>query len=381
MRILVHAANLQKGGALQVAASLLEEFARHAEYEFHILAGPPLMEAAHSLLAGGRLTITTVRQSPTSGLPAWRAFLNSAQHAEKTWKPDAVLTVFGPGLWRPRVPHLMGFANGLYLFSGSRFIREDWPVGRLARIRYALRRRLLLQRVRKEADAWWVETAAAKQTLARAARISEEKIAVIPNAVGQAFLPYLHRAVVEQERREGDGEFRVLVMGAAYPNKNLSLIADMLPLVGDLNLKFLFTLPRPDFESLFGKFSSDARLVNLGTLKPGEAPSAYLESDAVLLPSKLETFSAVLLEAAAMERPLLAPDLPFAREDCGGSAQYFDPWSAASAVSALRLIIEDSSLRMRLVQSGRERVQSAPTAASRARRILEILNKLGSKKS
>jgi hypothetical protein len=49
-RFIVNAANLQKGGGLQVAVSLLDEFSRETSLQFTVLASPQLATVWSHLL-------------------------------------------------------------------------------------------------------------------------------------------------------------------------------------------------------------------------------------------------------------------------------------------------------------------------------------------
>jgi len=368
---LIHAANLRAGGGVAVAASLLEEWSASSEHRFVAMVSPEV-EAAWET-RGDVVKTVVVQDSPTRSWASWRAFIRIAQELERTQSPPAVLTVFGPALWRPRAPHLMGFANGLYLFSDSRFIREDWPRGRVGRAKYAVRRRLLLHRVRSEADAWWVETENAKAALVAALRVDSHRVHTIYNA------PSGHLGAFFQESAaKDDSLLRVLVLGAAHPNKNLSLLPALRPFLADLPVRFQTTLPPMDFSRLFGD-DQDAThpwIENLGVLQPADLPAAYAAADAVFLPSKLETFSAVWVEAMAAGRPLVTSGLPAAHAVCGDAVHYFDAWNPADAARALRDVLTDASLRGRLVVRGKSRLAAIPTAADRAASLLRLLEGL-----
>lgn len=372
MRVMINAASLQKGGALQVALSVLEELQVFKSIHFTVLLSPQLAAIIPPGFAS-HFSFFPLSQNPTASFTAWRGFRRTARQLEQDHRPDVVLTIFGPALWRPRAPHVMGFANGLYLFSDSRFIQQDWPLGRTARLRYAARRRILLHRVQAEADAWWVETPVAQASLAKVLGVEKHCVEVIPNAVGQAFVAYLQGTV---PAAPADGVFRLLVMGSAYPNKNLALVQAVLPLVASEKVRFQVTLPEDEFRNIFGSLGKSSAIENLGPLHPADGPKAYVQADAVFAPSKLETFSAVYLEAMAMQRPILASDLPFAHAVCGEAAQYFDPWSAESAARAIREIMQEPGRIADLVAKGVQQLKRFPTAADRAASLVDLLKKV-----
>ncbi len=366
---LINAANLQKGGGLQVAVSVLNEFSAHGGVRFHVLASPQLLAEGGRFLGANNFEITAIKTNPTASFAAWQRFQRTAKQIERQTGPDAVLTIFGPALWKPRAPHLMGFANGLYLFSGSRFIRQDWPVGTVARMQYAVRRRILLYRLRMEADAWWVETEAARTALAQAMQVPSAAVHIVANAVSAPFLEPTDK--LDSPRQPGP--YRVLVMGADYPNKNLALIPRILNILPAGTVEFLTTLPEDAFNRYF---SSEAGVRNLGVLPTNSVLQAYLQADVVFAPSKLETFSAVYLEAMAARRPILASDLSFAHNVCGPAARYFDPWNPNSAAEAILGVCNDDALRRTLTEAGTVRLQQFPGASARAHHLLQLLTAL-----
>lgn len=371
---LINAANLRKGGGLQVAHSLLHEWKEHPRYHFVVLASPQL---AASFEAGGaeNITLITLRKNPAQSLRAWLAFWRLAKQTEKKYRPAAVLTIFGPALWRPRAPHLMGFANCLYLFSASRFIREDWPKGFVARLRYRIKRRVLLYRVRTEADSWYVETGSAKDLLSRVLNIAQSRVHVVPNALAATF----SKESLTAPEQPGDERTRLLVIGALYPNKNLGILRPLARLLSDLPICFQTTLPPNEFSTLFGADGLAGFVENLGPLKPEDLPQVYRNATAVFFPTKLEIFSAVYLEAMASKRPILTSRALFAEEICGNAAAYFDPWDPQDAARCVREVLGNPALQAALVERGAQRFREFPTAAHRAATLLNILEQSGAK--
>lgn len=365
MRVLLHIANLNQGGGMQVALSLLEEMALMPDIDAGVLYAAEAAPWVAQL--PDRIARFEVPESPTRSLTSLSAFRKLAARAEQEFRPDKALTVFGPGLWRPSVPHLVGFANGLYLFDDSDFLRQ-WPRGPVARMRYKARRYLLLRALRNEGDRYWVETAQAAHKLADALRTEPNLIDVVPNTASRRFY--------EEQGAPDTGDprwFDLLCLYAPHPNKNLELIAALLPLVQDTDIRFLVSLADGAFNRIFDGQQQDHHLLNLGVVAPADAPAAYRRANAVFLPSLLETFSASFPEAMQTGRPILASDRPFARELCGNAALYFDPYSAEDAWRCIRQLRDNTVLQQQLVQEGRTRFSRMITPAQRAERIVAIL--------
>jgi len=89
----------------------------------------------------------------------------------------------------------------------------------------------------------------------------------------------------------------------------------------------------------------------------GEAPHPYMrslyeEADVILYPSIVDSFSVVFLDAMKCKKPILAADLPHAKDVCGECAEYFihdDPQSLCDAID--RLVV-DESRRQELADKG-----------------------------
>ena len=57
-------------------------------------------------------------------------------------------------------------------------------------------------------------------------------------------------------------------------------------------------------------------ILNLGTIDLKKCSEIYRQCSVVLQPSLLEVFSATYIEAMYFQRPLLVPDVVFARDIC-----------------------------------------------------------------
>jgi glycosyltransferase involved in cell wall biosynthesis len=86
--------------------------------------------------------------------------------------------------------------------------------------------------------------------------------------------------------------------------------------------------------------------------------SLYAASDIVLLPSWREGLSRSLIEAAAMERPIITTDVPGCRDvvDHGVSGLLVPPQSGSAIALAIRLLLENPDLARRFGQEARRKV-------------------------
>lgn len=373
MKFLINTTNLSSGGGLQVALNLLLEWnTQSPEHEFVVILSPQLDVLTDRRQFGSNFRFQSCKHNPArSVFHIWQC-RRLLSHAERQFRPDAVLTVFGPALWTPAAPHLVGFANGFYLFEASDFIRKTVLPDIWKRIRYYLRRAMLLHQLSREADSYWVETEFARQKLAQVLDKPLSDIAVIGNTYGSAFT-----SPIPEPAQEHSG-FSLLYVSAYYPHKHFAII----PLViGELrarkaNCVFLLTLSDTDWQKVFPGEQYPDYVRNVGPVPPTEIPALYQQADAVFLPSLLETFSANYPEAMKMNKPILCADRDFSRAACGEAALYFDPEDAAAIAESICTLMNDRELRARLIEKGKERLQQMETPSSRAQKLLTLLTNL-----
>lgn len=99
-------------------------------------------------------------------------------------------------------------------------------------------------------------------------------------------------------------------------------------------VQLFFTLDKP-------AGSTDERITYTGTLPYAEVCAMYRACDALVFPSYIETFGLPLVEAAMVGLPILAADLPYAREVLAGyDGAIFVPYNDAKAWAAAMAGIE-----------------------------------------
>jgi glycosyltransferase involved in cell wall biosynthesis len=110
--------------------------------------------------------------------------------------------------------------------------------------------------------------------------------------------------------------------------------------------------------------------VRFAGLVPDESlPSCYAACDVFVLPSSLEPFGLVLLEAMSMCKPVVATNvggIPEVVED-GSNGLLVAPQDSESLSQGLLRILSDESLRTRLAKNGRATVESRFTLDRMAR--------------
>ena len=109
-------------------------------------------------------------------------------------------------------------------------------------------------------------------------------------------------------------------------------------------------------DSELAELHSDSRIRCLGHVD--DMQELYAASDIVVLPSWREGLSRALIEAAAMERPIITTDVPGCRDvvDHGVSGLLVPLRDARAIELAVRLLMENPELARRFGKAGRQKV-------------------------
>jgi glycosyltransferase involved in cell wall biosynthesis len=94
----------------------------------------------------------------------------------------------------------------------------------------------------------------------------------------------------------------------------------------------------------------------LGYVEDEDMPGLYKNAQALVFPSLFEGFGIPLLEAMAMECPIIASSTTSIPEVAGDAAYYFDPTNTQSICDAMHRIVDDHALRETLIRNGKNRV-------------------------
>ena len=154
-------------------------------------------------------------------------------------------------------------------------------------------------------------------------------ITLVPNGVEcERFLP----------RRTGAPY--LLHVGHLEPRKDLGLLLAALAHAADLPRLVIAGLAKGDeaerLAALAGALQVRERVELLGAVADQRLLELYAGAAAVVLPSRLEGFGIVALEALAAGAPLAASDLAAHREVAGDAAEWFAVGDVAGCIAAVR---------------------------------------------
>jgi glycosyltransferase involved in cell wall biosynthesis len=181
--------------------------------------------------------------------------------------------------------------------------------------------------------------------------VNKKQIVVIPNATSFD--------IVKQTSVKMHKPIRIIHVSRLTNQKNIPLMINAIKSLVErgYNVQLRIIGEGPELDGLKSLTSSLDIVKNvkfLGRIEGRKLQSEYVGADAVAQVSLVEAFSTVLLEAMASGKPLIASDIEGTRSIVkdGYNGLLIDPYSLDSLVSALELLINDESLRVKLVKNG-----------------------------
>lgn len=161
---------------------------------------------------------------------------------------------------------------------------------------------------------------------------------------------------------------KILCLSRYYEHKNLEILVELGKLIQKLKLPLIIYLTlnenqhkkvRSLINSLAANKLSDT-IKNIGKVKHENIQPLIEECDALLLPSLLESFSLVFMEAWAMQKPLFVSNVDSIRNTCGDAAFYFDPHSAKDILKVINETFSDPDRIKEVVLKGKSLLAEMP---------------------
>lgn len=364
--ILINASNVKVGGAVQVTESFLRQLEGFAPACNFVVVLSSRIRSLCTAIPSCR-NVHYLHYDLASSLCGICIGRNSVldKFVDK-YRVDLVFTIFGPPLWKPKVPHLVGFARSQLIYRDSPFWRN---LSLVSFVKYTILERIKIWNFKVCSDVLVTENADVSSRLLDL--ISGKPIYTVTNTCNQVFYAPDRWEDVPLEPFDG---LTLLTISANYPHKNLAIIREVADYLvkhkPELQVRFVLTLTEEEFpvpEYLRRK------ICTIGRVSIEQCPTLYKQSDVMFLPTLLECFTASYAEAMQMGTPILTSDLSFARGLCGDSALYCDPLSVESIVESIEKLGRDRALREELASLGYESLKTFDTAQSRAKKYVDII--------
>lgn len=230
-----------------------------------------------------------------------------------------------------------------------------------------LYRRICINLIKDNIDSIITPSEFSKQDIAKTLKIPENKINVIPNSIDEIFLKPVDKHHCQRMLNEIGIRYKyILNVGGLSPNKGtLQAIKAFAELIKDeefedLNL-VIVGIDNKTTNNIINfviKKNLDSKVHFLYNLSDDLLKCLYYMSELLLFTSFYEGFGYPPLEAMACNTPVVASNLTSIPEVVGDAGILVNPTDLDAIVQAIKLIMNRSDLREKLVKRGMERVMN-----------------------
>ena len=269
----------------------------------------------------------------------------------------------------------------LYLFDWSYAIYDEKYIWNNMDFISWLNRKIKLLLIKKNIKSQRLDVAA--QTSVAKKRLIEkfnlDRVQIIPNAVS-------HQNTTQTDKNKNfelPDKVNLLYLTHYYPHKNIEILLDVAKIFKekDLPINFVLTIDSSQHKKArklikeIEKESLQKYFSVLGYIKHKDVPAIYKQTDGLIMPTYLESFSGTYVEAMFHEKPIFTSDLDFARNLCKESAFYFNPFDPFSIAEVIECSFKDKdriSINEKVIL-GKKRLNDFDTWSNVTSNILKLL--------
>lgn len=185
----------------------------------------------------------------------------------------------------------------------------------------------------------------------------EQRLEVINNGIPEDFTAMVDEAKVDNARKELKLTGQV-VGCVSRLKKQEQLIAALRHLPGDITVLFL-GIDQDQVQPALDKYQPPQRIICLGTLSRGEAINYFKLMHINVLPSVMDGFGLVLVEAMQLGIPVVGTNRGGIKSviEHEKSGLLFEDGDIAGLAACISRLLQDRPLRDRLIKNGHERAQ------------------------
>ena len=328
-KILFNCSTNIQGGAAQNAANFIissQDDHNNGLIEYHYIVSEPVK----SILDGYRISpenLFFIQKSPARNFNSRKEVLS----IEKRVAPNLVYTMAGPSYVNFKSIHVMGSSNPYVIFAR----KKDISFGRSG---YKFLIRYLNTYYQKlhasRADFFIFQTKSSAESFSGKFNISPNNYFYVPNSLGAN----KENNEIGRSKKDTNETLEILCPFENYPHKGFHLLPKISSLLLEKKLKhkFIVTIKKDEHSSaILGNQYLEDNIKLIGKRPYQAMGELYAKTDIVFMPSILEIFSSVCLEALFFKKPLVLADRSFNRDIVNDFAFYCDPYSIKSCIKAI----------------------------------------------
>ena len=342
MRILLNGINAFSSGGVSVVKNIVENISKIApDIIFDVIL--PKNEDFEKISTSQNMHVNFMSRN------SWHVtnrFLDIYFNIEKWckyYKSDLCFTLGDIGPIQLKIPHIVLLQQAMIVYKGEDY-EKYWSFKEKLKFNYT---RWHFLKMTQNVDIVTVQSPVMADRLQKVYSVPNKKIRIIPST-----LPSEYNSNISNEPNNDiikiNKECRLLFLSACYPHKNHAIITKVAEELQKrkLDKKVHIFLTIDDSEKLGKNILKRIEpysncISNLGILPKNKVPGAYKAATALFLPTLVESFGLIYLEAMAYSCDILTSDRDFSRWICGDLAMYFDPMDAISIANTIENFISN----------------------------------------
>lgn len=264
---------------------------------------------------------------------------------------DSIMHVHIGHVLVPEIAWLVSKLRGIPFVAHVR--SDTTPSGKLGFL-LPLYKRLFLKKVLRGSDKIIVLTRDYKEIISKKYNINLNKIIDIPNATD-------FNVINDLNHKHKNKNLNLLFVGRLSNEKNVDKIIEAMFRLKSKNINLFLAGDGEDKQKLIDLVKEkrlEKQAIFLGNLDRKRLYKQYLNSNLLLLPSKVECFSSTLIEAMATGTPIIASDIPGTRNIIknGYNGLLVEP-TPEKIAEAIEKLIKNPKLREKLAENGLKEVK------------------------
>jgi len=231
-----------------------------------------------------------------------------------------------------------------------------------------------LPRALERADAVVAVSHATRNDLVELMNVDAARVQVVHEGVEAHFFVPEGDPRIDAIRRQYrlPDRYLVFLVGTPEPRKNLLRTVQAVQLAAP-GLTLVIIGDREKLASLLGPLAASVHLA--GYVPDDVLPLMLAGAEAALYPSLYEGFGLPVLEAMAAGTPVITSNISACPEVAGDAGLCVDPYDIEAMADAVRRLVEDEALRLRMRGAGRKRAAEL-TWDRAAERMLRLYHSL-----
>ncbi len=273
----------------------------------------------------------------------------------KRYNSDICFTMGDIGPINMKIPHIVLLQQAIIVYKDIEY-EKYWSF--VEKKKYNFMRRHFKKMVKK-CNYLTVQTPVMKNKVINQFGVDQDKILIVPSSLPKEKVVKVSESKKVQRIKKMNKKFKFLFLAAGYSHKNHIILPEVVSELKrrDIDNEVHFFITLDSNSNGYNKFISktirgfEQNITNLGSLNSAEVKGAYKYSSALFLPTFVESFGLIYLEAMYYKKPVITSDKDFARWICKDKAFYFDPSDPISITDTIQGFIKNKDKFRILVEN------------------------------